>query len=149
MKYTIIVVHYHAKEHLFKCLRSIPKEQDIEKIIVVDNGSTSGFAEELLDEFSNIELIQNPGNLGYGASVNRAVNEANGDWLLILNQDVELEDGSFEGLARSINANDRIGIWGARLFNSNGTEQGSAGPFPSGVLSGTYPGRTCATGSAR
>jgi GT2 family glycosyltransferase len=60
-----------------------------DQIIVVDNGSTDdsqGLARE-----AGVDLVAFPDNRGFAMAVNEGIRHATGDWILIVNNDVELE----------------------------------------------------------
>ena len=63
---------------------AIPKE-----ILVVDNGSTDDTLDAALSY--NARVITLPRNVGFAAAVNEGIRNATSEWLLILNNDVELE----------------------------------------------------------
>jgi len=44
--YSIIIPHYNIPELLMRCLKSIPKRDDIQ-VIVVDDGSPDSFVREI------------------------------------------------------------------------------------------------------
>jgi len=64
--------------------------------IVVDNGSTDG-APELAAE-RGARVIRMGRNAGFAAAVNRGIEEARGDWIAVLNSDVELAPDYLERL---------------------------------------------------
>ncbi|MBV8864082.1 MAG: glycosyltransferase family 2 protein [Acidobacteriaceae bacterium] len=67
-----------------------------DRVIVVDNGSTDD-TKAVVREFG-VECIALETNLGFAAAVNRGIQEAHDDWVLILNNDVALEPDWVERL---------------------------------------------------
>jgi GT2 family glycosyltransferase len=66
------------------------------ELLVVDNGSEDG-APELARE-AGARVISMGRNAGFAAAVNRGIQESRGQWLFILNSDVELAPDYFERL---------------------------------------------------
>ena len=56
------------------------------EIIVVNDGSTDNSG-EILKEIADIHLINNPYNLGYGASLKKGIKQARGEWAIIVDAD--------------------------------------------------------------
>ena len=130
MKISIIIVHFFGEEHLERCLNSIPEHPAISELIVVDNGSEKGFAERTSSIRNGTTTISNKKNIGYGAAVNKAAQISTGDVLLVLNQDIVFHENTLNGLLQCVEQDENTFIWGAQLLNTDGTKQGSAGPFP-------------------
>ena len=85
---SVIIPTYGKVKYTLCCLASIaayPPEASIEVIVVddaIEDGSTSCLA-----AVQGIRLIVNPSNLGYLRSCNTAARVANGEFLLLLNND--------------------------------------------------------------
>ena len=92
MDVSIIIVNYNTRDLLKDCLISIYKhttEIDFE-VIVSDNGSVDGSIEMLKQEFSQVVLIENNANLGFGTANNRGLAVARGKYIFYLNSDTIL-----------------------------------------------------------
>jgi GT2 family glycosyltransferase len=61
------------------------------EVIVVDNGSTDGTAEHLRDGWPRVDVVALPGNVGFAAGVNRGLERARGEYVALVNNDVELD----------------------------------------------------------
>jgi GT2 family glycosyltransferase len=100
MKVAVIVLSWNGREDTLACLRSL-KSESVE-VIVVDNASSDGSADAVAQEFLNAELVQNERNLGYAGGMNvglRTALERGADAMLLLNNDVEVEQGAIAALA--------------------------------------------------
>lgn len=88
---TGIVVHWHDERGIERLVSSWPADSRFE-LLVVDNGS-----DRPLD--LDCARILRPGtNLGFAGAVNLALGVAQGQFVLLLNADVFVEDGALESL---------------------------------------------------
>ncbi|MGZ5076758.1 MAG: glycosyltransferase family 2 protein [Methylobacter sp.] len=117
-----IIVNYNAGELLRNCVDSLLKcPQEIE-IILVDNASTDGSL-DALQGLSGVQVIKNPVNVGFAAACNIGARVACAPYLLFLNPDCCFEPGTLLNLLQAMHADQRIGMVGGLLTNSDGTEQ--------------------------
>ncbi|MGZ5007922.1 MAG: glycosyltransferase family 2 protein [Methylobacter sp.] len=117
-----IIVNYNAGELLRNCVDSLLKcPQEIE-IILVDNASTDGSL-DALQGLSGVQVIKNPVNVGFAAACNIGARVACAPYLLFLNPDCCFEPGTLLNLLQEMHADQRIGMVGGLLTNSDGTEQ--------------------------
>lgn len=92
MKTTVIIPNYNGKEYLRQCLLSLAQcEPSDFHTIVVDNGSTDGSVDMLKDEFPHVESIFLPTNTGFAPAVNRGIERAKTEYVLLLNNDITVE----------------------------------------------------------
>jgi GT2 family glycosyltransferase len=95
----------------------------------VDNASTEGDIEEITSKYSQVILLRNKKNIGFGAANNVGLKHAAGKYILLLNNDTEILD---ESLERIINyyeeQKERIFI-GCKLLNTDGSRQESVYSF--------------------
>lgn len=81
---------------------------DMEQI-VVDNGSSDGTL-EILDRLPNVKVIKNRENRGFAAANNQAFAQAQGRYLLFLNPDMKVREGSLDMLVENMNGQPEVGI---------------------------------------
>jgi len=101
-KVSLLIVSWNAAEWLGRCLtslRGLPHE-----IIVLDNGSDDGSPDLVTRQFPECRLVRETTNLGFAGGVNAAARRAAGDFLLLLNSDVEATPGSVDRLAAFLGA---------------------------------------------
>jgi GT2 family glycosyltransferase len=118
---SIVIVAYHSKADLERCLPTIAAQsyQPLE-IIVVNNSPEDDLGEWLGLNYPFVRLIQNPVNTGYAGGNNLGVREARGDFVFLLNPDTELRAGSLETLAQAARHHPDALIT-AKLLNPDGT----------------------------
>jgi glycosyltransferase involved in cell wall biosynthesis len=93
------------------------------EIFVIDGGSTDGTLEilsQLVTEISSLRIIPLGKNLGTTASRNIAIQESQGQYILILDSDTEILPGALEALSKALESAPRIGIAAPRLFYPDG-----------------------------
>ena len=89
---SIIILNYNADQLLLDCVESIMKTNyDNFEIIVVDNASVDGSHIKCKEKFKKIRLIENEKNLGYCGGNNVGIQDAKGDFIVILNPDTTVE----------------------------------------------------------
>lgn len=125
----VAVISYNTRELLRACLASVRNEGATE-VVVVDNGSTDGSVEMVRADFPEVTLIDDAGNIGYGAASNLAIARCAADYVLLLNADTVVHAGTLEALRRYLDRTPQAAIVGPHLLNSDGTTQGSCFPFP-------------------
>lgn len=90
------------------------------EIIVVDNGSSDNLAEVVRTRYPDARLIQSPVNLGFAGGNNLGIREAQGDILVLLNDDTEARPGWLAALAQAAAKYPRAGILGCKLLYPDG-----------------------------
>jgi GT2 family glycosyltransferase len=93
------------------------------EIIAADNHSTDGTLEMLGREYPEVQVICNPGNLGFTAPMNQALRRAGGRYLLLLNPDTVAHPGAFDTLVEFLGTHPQAGICGPKVLNSDGSLQ--------------------------
>jgi len=92
MQLSIIIINYNTYKLTCNCIQSIhEKLKDVAyEIVLVDNASVECDPTLFKDKFPNINLIISPTNTGFTGGNNLGVANATGDYLLLLNSDIEL-----------------------------------------------------------
>lgn len=98
---SIVIPLYNQVDYTRTCLESLQRTvpPDVE-IILVNNASTDG-TEEYLATLTGISIVKNRENLGFAGACNRGIQEASGEWIVVMNNDVILSSGWLQGLWRS------------------------------------------------
>lgn len=79
------------------------------EVIVVDNGSSHNEASTLQQEFPEAIVIRSEQNRGFAGGNNIGLAQAQGRYLLLLNNDTLLQDDSLHYLCHTLESNPRIG----------------------------------------
>ncbi len=133
MRLSIIVITWNEKDRTRKCLFSITSRIDngLDEIVLVDNGSEDGTAEMILSEFPTVRYLRLSENIGVGPARNRGICIAQGECLMIIDNDTVLHTNNPGYIIhRLLKTHPEVGLVGFRLINPDGTRQSSARRFP-------------------
>lgn len=105
------------------CLESIRLETRglAHEIIVVDNASHDGSAEQIARRFPGVDLITLDDNIGFAGANNLAAKRARGEFILLLNPDTVVLNHAIEKLVRFARCCPDAGIWGGRTVFADGS----------------------------
>lgn len=119
---SIIIVSYNSKEWIIECLRSVYDQTTSVtfEVIVLDNASSDGSAEEISAQFPDVDLITRSDNVGFGRGCNAAARHANGEFVLLLNPDTVLVKDTIGELVKFAHEFPDAGIWGGKMVDKNG-----------------------------
>ncbi|HEY3298764.1 MAG TPA: glycosyltransferase family 2 protein [Armatimonadota bacterium] len=132
MELSIIIVNWNTSEYLRRCLESIitrPFAGECE-VIVADNCSKDSSAQMVRDEFPEVVLIANDHNLGYAAGNNQGIRRSSGEYVLLLNPDTEVKEGTLDTLVQFLKNHRDAGAVACRLIGPDGKVQSSCRSFP-------------------
>ncbi|WP_461436294.1 glycosyltransferase family 2 protein [Methanosphaera sp.] len=126
MDLSIIIVNFRTydltKQTIISVLDTV---KNIEyEILVVDNDSADGSLEKLIQDFKNeslVKFIKNNHNDGFAVANNLAFKEAKGEYTLLLNSDVIVNDRTINESLDYIKGNKNIGILGCKVVLPDGT----------------------------
>lgn len=113
----VVITNWNGCHYLERCLRSIfaQKFQDF-RVYVVDNASSDDSVEMVRRCFPQAELLQNESNLGLCAANNRGILTTQAEFVLILNNDTELEPDCLGQLVGALQADPRLGMAASKML---------------------------------
>ncbi|HWK28872.1 MAG TPA: glycosyltransferase family 2 protein [Solirubrobacter sp.] len=117
----ICVLNWNAREDTLRCLASL-RGAGAAGVVVADNGSADGSVDAIRAAYPDVDLIANGANLGYSGGNNAAIRHAlarGADWVVLLNNDAELEPGALAALAAAPEA----GVLAGKLLFPDGRVQ--------------------------
>ena len=129
------VVNTNGREFLLACLEAIERTAppDLEhEVLVLDNASDDGSAELLRELDRNIRLIALDRREGKAANDSRLIEEARGEFCLLLNEDSELQPGAVPALIGALRSDRQAAVAGAQLLSPDGSPVPCAWRLPSG-----------------
>ena len=116
-----VAPHWHDEDNLALLVRSWPRDERFE-LIVVDNGSSGSLGEPDAGR-PNVHIVDPGRNLGFAAAINRGATDAEGCLLLILNTDARPEPGALESLVRGMEQHSEAVGLAPRLLDEDGVPQ--------------------------
>lgn len=125
MRFTISILALNNLELTTKCIESVfaaGSDKDEAEMILTNNGSTDGtreYFDELAKTRANVRVIHNDTNLGYQEPNKRALEMAQGEFLVLLNNDCEVKTpGWLKTLAAPFDKNPKAAISGPMSCSS-------------------------------
>lgn len=126
---SVIIPNKDHTDDLDICLKSLYEKSSYKnfEVIIVENNSTEKetfeYYEAIAQKHGNIKIVKWEGNFNYSAINNFGVNYAKGEYILLLNNDVEIINGScLEEMLMFAQRKD-VGAVGAKLYYSDDTVQ--------------------------
>ena len=108
---SIITVNYNGMNDTCHMIDSLM--QHLSKvwyeIIIVDNASLKDEITEIQAKYKNIHCIKSDSNLGFAGGNNLGIMQANGKYVLLLNNDTYIIDDSLLSLAEFLDSNTTVG----------------------------------------
>jgi len=130
---SIVIVTFNCGDEVERAIDSLqrhPPSASFE-IVVIDNASRDDTPVRLRRRYPQVKVMALDENIGYGSAVNLAVEETDGQYLLLLNPDTEVTQGAIDVLLRQAEATADAGVVGPRLVLGSGAPQPSARRLPS------------------
>ena len=127
-----VVVTHQSAAVIAPCLRTLAGSAPRRRITitVVDNASSDDTVAQARRANAAARVIELGDNRGFAAALNVGLGQAAGEWMAIVNPDVELPAGSLDRLADTVEGHPRAALIGPRVRLPNGRLEPSVGWFP-------------------
>lgn len=114
---SVIVVNWNGRHLLEGCLASLCCQTfRNSEVIVVDNGSDDGSVEWLAAHYPEIRIVALNTNEGFCAGNNAGIRAARGEYIVLLNNDTEVEPAWLEELVRYIGGDPSIAACDSKIL---------------------------------
>lgn len=102
MKLAVIILNWNGRKLLEQFLPAADRYTCGEgiRLIVADNGSTDDSVEWLTVNYPEVKLIEFPENYGFAEGYNRAIEQTEAEFVVLLNSDVEVTEGWYVPMLR-------------------------------------------------
>lgn len=114
---SVIIPHWNGKEHLETCLGALCRQRfgDFETILV-DNGSTDGSQAFVRRRFPQVKVLELGENRGFTGACNAGYAAAQGEFVILLNNDTEVEEDWLEALVEAFERHPQAGILASKIL---------------------------------
>ena len=127
MDVSIIIVNYNVEHFLSQCLQSVRASlHDLKsrgfkaEIWVVDNRSVDGSCAMVRTQFPEVKLLALDENVGFSRGNNRAIEQCNGRWVLLLNPDTVIPEDALSKCLEYADASPKLGGMGVPMVDGMG-----------------------------
>jgi lipopolysaccharide biosynthesis protein/GT2 family glycosyltransferase/glycosyltransferase involved in cell wall biosynthesis len=143
---TVVVPIYNAADDVERCLASLAADGELHegRIILIDDGSTDPAIDKLLKRHSTdrrFEIVRNETNLGYTATINKAIRRVWEGDVVLLNSDTIVTSGWISGLRAAAYSRMNVGTVTAMSDNAGAFSfpvMGKSNPKPDGMSHDAY-----------
>ena len=131
---SVIIVSANSASWLRPCLTTVyERAGDVElDVVVVAAGCTDETLSLVEREFLQARTISCP-NRGFAYANNRALRTVDADWVLFLNPDTEILDGTFAALIDTLGSRPSVGLVGVRQVTADGRLFPTIRRFPNAI----------------
>lgn len=129
---TVLIINYNAGPELARTVGSVLNRLSPVKLLIVDNASQDDSLELVAAlHGSDIRIIRNKVNRGFGPACNQGAEHCDTEYLLILNSDCELPSGAIRAFEDCMEREHRAGlISGIVVGHDNHEQRGSRRLLP-------------------
>ena len=134
-KVAVVILSWNGRELLERFLPFLfnDTDNDVAEIIVADNGSTDDSVEFIRHTYPDLRLIPLAENYGFAEGYNRALQEIDAEYAVLLNSDVEVTENWLTPLLAYMNANPDVAACQPKILSWHNRNQyeyaGAAGGF--------------------
>ena len=135
---SVIILNWNGKPFLQDCLCAMRRQtfRDFETILV-DNGSTDGSVEYVRTQFPEVKLLALPENLGFAGGNIAGYAQANGNLVVLLNNDTEAHPNWLEEIHRASGAFPNAGSFASKMMYFDERSRVENGGFDLGAAGAT------------
>src|SRR3989304_3911318 len=115
---SIIIITWNRKLDILETLSHLKNlSYSNYEIIIVDNNSTDGTKDSILDKYPDIKLIALDENIGIAAK-NYGINKAKGDFIITLDSDSHLEKDALDKIVEYFKSDPDLSVICCRVINT-------------------------------
>jgi GT2 family glycosyltransferase len=125
---SIVVCFYNNIEITIRCVNSVRRNTRAGQyeLLLIDDGSDDPAAHDVA-ELDGVRLIRSEENQGFTLSANLGARHATGEFLVVLNNDTEVQPGWLDALLDAARSGPDVGAVGAMLISPDGMLEEAGG----------------------
>ena len=120
---SIVIPNYNGMAFMEACLTSVLADAPEAELIVVDNASKDGSLEYTRDHFPEVCILAMDQNYGFARAVNEGIKAATRPYVILLNNDTEVEPGFTDALAKALQDDEKVFSAQAKLIQLHHPEK--------------------------
>ena len=133
-KTKVVILNWNGRAHLERYLPSVVRHTMPQYgVVVADNGSTDSSLEYVAETFPEVEIVRLDRNYGFAEGYNRALQEIEAEYYVLLNSDVEVTEGWCEKLVEALDTDPQLAAVAPKLLADTDRERfeyaGASGGF--------------------
>ena len=117
MRTAVVILNWNTKDYLERFLPGLidsVRDEDAE-VIVADSASTDGSMEMMRERFPRVRRIELDDNYGFTGGYNRAFEQIDAEYYVLINSDIEVTSGWLAPLTAWMDAHPDCGACAPKL----------------------------------
>jgi N-acetylglucosaminyl-diphospho-decaprenol L-rhamnosyltransferase len=106
----VIIVTWNGRGRLDSCLEQLARQTAPQRVIVVDNASTDGTPAMVRERHPGVDVIEMDRNVGFGRAVNAGAAAGQGEAIVLVNDDVEVDETCLEAIVAPLAHDPSVGM---------------------------------------
>ena len=114
---SVVIPNWNGLAHLDTCLSALDRQtfSDFE-IIIVDNASSDGSVAFIRRKYPQAKVIELPENRGFAGACNAGIRAAQGEFVVLLNNDTEVDPGWLAAIVDAFQRHPEAGIVASKML---------------------------------
>lgn len=133
MQTAVVILNWNGRDFLAKFLPSLVERTAAADVVVADNGSTDNSIELLERDFPSVKIVRLDLNYGFAQGYNRALQELDYKYFVLLNSDVLVANNWLEPLIEPMARDERVAAVQPKILSHDDPEKfeyaGASGGF--------------------
>ena len=114
----IVIPNWNGRHMLEVCLPSLFSQDYLDfTVYVIDNGSSDDSIEYLRSSHPSVEILELHHNRGFSVAVNRGIEAGRREWVLLLNNDIEMAPNCLAHLAQQVEREPAIKMFALKMLS--------------------------------
>ena len=107
----VVIVTTKARELVLSCLEHLERQTVPHEIYLADNAANAdGTSDAVRERFPAVHLVTNEENLGFGRAIARLAQMGSGEFVVLANDDMDVEPQFLERLIEPLRGDARVGM---------------------------------------